>query len=271
MTEAVTLNQARLHLGVGKEKLKRLLTETGIVPIQINRQRKEISLEQLEQLQQLLNNDPATSGLDSGQPVKTTGRPDKPTSQDYRSTGQPSPIDFEATIELALTKERLETAQKEISQLVNQLQSTETKLENQLQEAKEERLAERREREGYQMLMMKLQQDNQHLQQQLLEAPKYSKFDVDSAAADVEDSVDISTPTPATPTAQLTEYTPRSSSWGLGIGLGAVAAAIIFYVLVGDQGAKFFPKIQQKLVGALYLSDTNSIVPYRFDVDGGLR
>ena len=264
MTEAVTLNQARLHLGVGKEKLKRLLTETGIVPIQINRQRKEIGLEQLEQLQQLLNNDPATSGLDSGQP-------DKPTSQDYRSTGQPNPIDFEATIELALTKERLETAQKEISQLVNQLQSTETKLENQLQEAKEERLAERREREGYQMLMMKLQQDNQHLQQQLLEAPKYSKFDVDSAAADVEDPADISTPAPATLTVQPTEYTPRSSSWGLGIGLGAVAAAIIFYVLVGDQGAKFFPKIQQKLVGALHLKDTTSIVPYQFDADGGLR
>ena len=264
MTEVVTLNQARLHLGVGKEKLKRLLIETGIVPIQINRQRKEISLEQLEQLQQLLNNDPATSGLDSGQPVKTTG-------QDYRSTGQPNLIDFEATIELALTKERLETAQKEISQLVNQLQSTETKLENQLQEAKEERLAERREREGYQMLMMKLQQDNQHLQQQLLEAPKQSKFDVDSAAADVEDPADISTPAPVTPTVQPTEYTPRSSSWGLGIGLGAVAAAIIFYVLVGDQGAKFFPKIQQKLVGALHLKDTTSIVPYQFDADGGLR
>ena len=68
------------------------------------------------------------------------------------------------------------------------------------------------------------------------------------------------------------EYTPRStSSWGLGIGLGAVAAAIIFYVLISDQGAKFFPNIQQKLVGALHLSDTNSIVPYRFDGDGGLR
>ena len=68
------------------------------------------------------------------------------------------------------------------------------------------------------------------------------------------------------------EYTPRStSSWGLGIGLGAVAAAIIFYVLTGDQGAKFFTHIQQKLVGALHLSDTNSIVPYRFDGDGGLR
>ena len=68
------------------------------------------------------------------------------------------------------------------------------------------------------------------------------------------------------------EYTPRStSSWGLGIGLGAVAAAIIFYVLISDQGAKFFPNIQQKLVGVLHLSDTNSIVPYNFDSQGNLR
>ena len=68
------------------------------------------------------------------------------------------------------------------------------------------------------------------------------------------------------------EYTPRSgSSWGLGIGLGAVAAAIIFYVLTSDQGAKIFPKIQQKLIGALHLTDTGSIVPYSFDQDGTLR
>ena len=67
-------------------------------------------------------------------------------------------------------------------------------------------------------------------------------------------------------------YAPKSgSSWELGIGLGTVAAAIIFYVLVGDQGAKFFPKIQQKLVGALHLSDTKSIVPYQFDADGLMR
>ncbi len=126
-----------------------------------------------------------------------------------------------------------------------------------------------KERESYQKMLMFLQQDNQHLRQQLLEAPKQSKFDVDLAADDVQDSVDISTPASA---AQPMEYTPKSnSSWGLGIGLGAVAAAIIFYVLISDQGAKFLPHIQQKLVGALHLSDTNSIVPYRFDEDGGLR
>ena len=129
-----------------------------------------------------------------------------------------------------------------------------------------------KERENYQKMLMFLQQDNQHLRQQLLEAPKHSKFDVDSAAKDVQDSVDISTPTPAASTAQSMEYVPRGGrSWGLGIGLGAVAAAIIFYVLTSDQGAKIFPKIQQKLVGVLHLSDTNSIVPYRFDEDGGLR
>ena len=128
-----------------------------------------------------------------------------------------------------------------------------------------------KERENYQKMLMFLQQDNQHLRQQLLEAPKHSKFDVDSAA-DVGDSIDISTPASAASAAQPMEYTSRStSSWGLGIGLGAVAAAIIFYVLTSDQGARFFPNIQQKLVGALHLSDINSIVPYRFDEGGGLR
>ena len=128
-----------------------------------------------------------------------------------------------------------------------------------------------KERENYQQMLMFLQQDNQHLRQQLLESPKHSKLDVDSAADDVQDSVDISTPSSAASGAQQMEYAPRSSSWGLGIGLGAVAAAIIFYVLVGDQGAKFFPNIQQKLVGALDMTDTTSIVPYQFDADGGLR
>ena len=149
-----------------------------------------------------------------------------------------------------------------------------TMLSEERDDHRKEKVEVVKERENYQKMLMFLQQDNQHLRQQLLEVPKHSKFDVDSAA-DVEDSVDISTPASAASAAsaaQLMDYTPRStSSWGLGIGLGAVAAAIIFYVLTSDQGARFFPNIQQKLVGALHLSDTNSIVPYRFDEGGGLR
>ena len=184
MTEAVTLNQARLHLGIGKEKLKRLLAQKEIEPAQINRQRKEISVEQLGQLQQLLDDEAATSRLKPGLPVKTTDRPDNPASQTNQSNGQLNTIDLEVALEQALLQERLEAAQKEVSRLANQLQLTESKLETQLQEAKEERLAERREREGYQMLMMKFQQDNQQLRQQLLEAPTSSAFSVSNSAAE---------------------------------------------------------------------------------------
>ena len=71
--------------------------------------------------------------------------------------------------------------------------------------------------------------------------------------------------------AELVNYAPAKSSWGLGLGLGAVAAVIIFYVLTSDQGAKFFPNIQQKLVGALHFGRNASIVPYQFDAGGGVR
>jgi hypothetical protein len=115
-------------------------------------------------------------------------------------------------------------------------------------------------------MLVFLQQDNQHLQQQLLEAPKYSKFDVDAEAADV-DAADVENSVGLNPQktiqAQLpqpvdpVDYVPtKSSNWGLGISLCAVAAAIIFYVLTSDQGARFFPDIQQKPVGALHSMDT---------------
>ena len=99
---------------------------------------------------------------------------------------------------------------------------------------------------------------------------------MDAEASDVEDSVDINSSNPtkqqSLQPAGSVNYAPaRGSSWGLRLGLGAVAAAIIFYALISDQGAKFFPNIQQKLVGVLHLSDTNSIVPYHFDENGGLR
>ena len=209
MTEAVTLNQARLHLGIGKEKLKRLLAQKEIEPAQINRQRKEISVEQLGQLQQLLDDEAATSRLKPGLPVKTTGRPDNPASQTNQSNGQLNTIDLEVALEQALLQERLEAAQKEVSRLANQLQLTESKLETQLQEAKEERLAERKEREGYQMLMMKFQQDNQQLRQQLLEAPTATAFSVPNSAVEQDTH------------AELAEVAPRPETV---VGMGGISS-----------------------------------------------
>ena len=86
--------------------------------------------------------------------------------------------------------------------------------------------------------------------ERLLQAPQNSNSDIASSPKDVQNSVDISTPTPATPAAQPLEYTLRSSSsWGRGIGLGAVAAAIILSVPACDQGAKFFQKSSRSLWG----------------------
>ena len=163
--------------------------------------------------------------------------------------------------------------------LIDALNTEITHLKLMLSEEREDHRIEKaevvKERENYQKMVMFLQQDNQHLRQQLLEAPKLSKFDVDAESADAQDSVDLSPQKPTQaqpPPAESVRYTPaRSSSWGLGIGLGAVAAAIIFYALTSAQGAKFFPNIQQKLVGALHLTDTTSIVPYDFDQQGNLR
>ena len=170
MAENITLNQARLKLGIGKEKLRRLLLEMGIEPVQINKQRKEISSKDLDLLNEFLASSTVDQKLVSSRPVHQSS-PLLDQSSPQVNYSQLQSTDFQATIELALLKEKLDSAQREISQLTNQLQSTEKKLEIQQEESKEERLAERKEREGYQMLMMKLQQDNQQLQQKLLEAP----------------------------------------------------------------------------------------------------
>ena len=211
----------------------------------INGRRKELSDEQVEQLIQII------------------------------AAGEPAPLwEPESSAEPQQPTAATQTVEEPTAMLlVEELRNQNKVLLDQLHHEQDERKAERQERENYQQMLAALQQNNQkllqennRLQLELLEAPKYSKFDVDSTAADVEDPADISTPASAASTAQPMKYTPRStSSWGLGIGLGAVAAAIIFYVLTSDQGAKFFPHIQQKLVGALHLTDTTSIVPYQFD------
>ena len=242
----LTTTKTAALLGIGKPRLYKLIDKLGLDPVEQGRS-KLITAEMLEIIRnelgaQIVNNDTESIQNDT-ESIRNDSR-------------------------------TMEVLEKQVTHLQKMLDDERALLLHE----QDERKAERQERENYQQMLAALQQNNQkllqennRLQLELLEAPKYSKFDVDSAAADVEDPADISTPAPVTPTVQPTEYTPRSSSWGLGIGLGAVAAAIIFYVLVGDQGAKFFPKIQQKLVGTLHLKDTTSIVPYQFDADGGLR
>ena len=239
MENVISVQDAMAALNVNRASFYARCKKSGIKPVRQGR-RSFITQEELECLGSVcMESVWQTSGAD-----RQTDTSDKSSSSDLRL---------------------IEALNTEITHL-------KTMLSEERDDHRKEKAEVVKERENYQKMLMFLQQDNQHLRQQLLEAPKQSKFDVDSAADDVQDSVDISTPASAASAAQPMEYTPKStSSWGLGIGLGAVAAAIIFYVLISDQGAKFFPHIQQKLVGALHLSDTNSIVPYRFDGDGGLR
>ena len=236
----LTTTKTAALLGIGKPRLYKIMGKRGLEPVEQGRS-KLITPEMLEIIQNELGAQVVSNDAES---IRNDSR-------------------------------TMEVLEKQVTHLQKMLDDERALLLHE----QDERKAERQERENYQQMLAALQQNNQkllqennRLQLELLEAPKHSKFDVDSAADDVEDSVDISTPSPAAPTAQSMEYTPRStSSWGLGIGLGAVAAAIIFYVLANDQGAKFFPHIQQKLMGALDMTNTGSIVPYQFDGDGTLR
>ena len=250
----LTTTKTAALLGIGKPRLYKLIDQLGLEPVEQGRS-KLITAEMLEIIRNELGAQVVDKDTESIQNDAASLRNDTESIQNDSRT--------------------MEVLEKQVTHLQKMLEDERALLLHE----QDERKAERQERENYQQMLAALQQNNQkllqennRLQLELLEAPKPSKFDVDSAAADVQDSVDISTPTPTASTAQPMEYTPRStSSWGLGIGLGAVAAAIIFYVLTSDQGARFFPNIQQKLVGALHLSDINSIVPYRFDEGGGLR
>ena len=250
----LTTTKTAALLGIGKPRLYKLIDKLGLEPVEQGRS-KLITSEMLEIIQNELGAQIVDNDAESIQNDTASLRNDTTSIRNDTRT--------------------MEVLEKQVTHLQKMLDDERALLLHE----QDERKAERQERENYQQMLAALQQNNQkllqennRLQLELLEAPKHSKFDVDSAADDVENSVEVSTPTTAASTAQSMEYTPRStSSWGLGIGLGAVAAAIIFYVLTSDQGAKFFPNIQQKLVGALHLTETPSIVPYSFDQQGSLR
>ena len=273
----ITLNQARLKLHIGKDRLRKLLEECGIEPRITGRQRKVINAAQLEHLRRIVEEQqPVTIYQES--PSEGSSEPAKTGSEASRTSSGPVevklPREGRDHIRVAVLEAQAELLRDQLSKTENQLEKTELVLKEEKEDQRRKDAEFAEQTTNFQKMIQFLQQDNQHLRHQLLEAPRSSRFD--AAAEDVEDSVDLNPQTPTKAQSQQpvepVNYAPKSgSSWGLGIGLGAVAAAIIFYVLVGDQGAEFFPKIQQKLVGALHLSDTKSIVPYQFDADGGLR
>ena len=247
----LTLNETRTQLRVGRRRLMNLLDELQIEPIQIHARRQEISEEQFNQLQRHLQGDVDSVDLTSSSTTSTSDS----------TMVQPVIKLLEQQVEYL--KEEINGHKQEKMELLQSSEKIQQLLSMSLAESSKLR---------QEIDRMRLLEDHSEVEAKRSKSSEDNANDVDSAADDVQDSVDISPPTPAAPTAQPMEYVPKSgSSWRLGIGLGAVAAAIIFYVLISDQGAKFFPNIQQKLVGALHLSDTNSIVPYRFDGDGGLR
>ena len=243
-----SISEAAAHLQVGKSRLYALLKDHRIEPRK-NGRRKELSDDQVEQLVQIIA---------AGEPPPER-EPEAGTAPS--SSGGPQ-LAEDPTAML----------------LVEELRGQNQVLLEQLRHEQDERKAERQERENYQQMLAALQQNNQRLLQEnhrmqleLLEAPKPSRFEMEDAEAEVEESVEVNPSSEPVVAAEPVNYAPAKSSWGLGLGLGAVAAAIIFYVLTSNQGAKFFPNIQQKLVGALHLTDTTSIVPYHFDADGLMR
>ena len=258
----LTLNETRTQLRVGRRRLMNLLDELQIEPIQIHARRQEISEEQFDQLQRHLQGDVGSASVQSSSTTSTSDSTSSSTTSTSDSTMiQPVIKLLEQQVEYL--KEEINGHKQEKMELLQSSEKIQQLLSMSLAESSKLR---------QEIDRMRLLEDHSEVEATRSKSSEDHANDVDSAADDVEDSVEVSTPTPAASTAKPMDYVPRSSSsWGLGIGLGAVAAAIIFYVLTSDQGAKFFPNIQQKLVGALHLSDTNSIVPYRFDADGGLR
>ena len=272
----ITLNQARLKLHIGKDRLRKLLEECGIEPRITGRQRKVINAAQLEHLRRIVEEQqPVTIYQES--PSEGSSEPAKTGSEASRTSSGPVevklPEEGRDHVRVAVLEAQAELLRDQLSKTENQLEKTELVLKEEKEDQRRKDAEFAEQTTNFQKMIQFLQQDNQHLRHQLLEAPRSSRFD--AAAEDVEDSVDLNPQTPTKAQSQQpvepVNYAPKSgSSWGLGIGLGAVAAAIIFYVLASDQGSKFFPNIQQKLIGALQLTDTTSIVPYRYE-DGGLR
>ena len=230
----LTLNETRTQLRVGRRRLMNLLVELQIEPIQIHARRQEISEEQFDQLQRHLQGDVGSASAQSSSTTSTSDSTSSSTTSTSDSTmAQPVIKLLEQQVEYL--KEEINGHKQEKMELLQSSEKIQQLLSMSLAESSKLR---------QEIDRMRLLEDHSEVEAKRSKSSEDHANNVDLAADDVQDSVDISTPTSAASTAQPMEYVPkRGSSWGFGLGLGAMAAAIIFYVLISYQGAKFFPNI----------------------------
>ena len=158
--DTITLSKAKSELRIGRERLLKLLKDCQIEVIQVNAQRKEITLEQLAHLRSIIANGTEaipyqnTTQVNSGRPVQLVDLP-----QDS-AIGKES---HQQQIRLAVVESQLEMLKEQLSKAEKQLEKTETLLQE-----------ERTGRDQLQQMLAIEQTERRKVTQQLLESPKAS-------------------------------------------------------------------------------------------------
>ena len=171
--DTITLSKAKSELHIGRDRLVKLLKDCQIEVIQVNAQRKEITLEQLEHLRSIIASGTEatpyqnTTQVNSARPVQLVDLP-----QDS-AIGKES---HQQQIRLAVVESQLEMLKEQLSKAEKQLEKTETLLQE-----------ERTGRDQLQQMLAIEQTERRKVTQQLLESPKASPVE-ETIYSDVEPS-----------------------------------------------------------------------------------
>ena len=171
--DTITLSKAKSELRIGRDRLVKLLKDCQIEVIQVNAQRKEITLEQLEHLRSIIASGTDattyknTTQVNSGRPVQLVDLPQD--SEVRKETHQQQ-------IKLAVVESQLEMLKEQLAKTERQLEKTETLLQE-----------ERTGRDQLQQMLAIEQTERRKVTQQLLESPKASPVE-ETIYSDVEPS-----------------------------------------------------------------------------------
>ena len=180
----ITLNQARLKLHIGKDRLRKLLEECGIEPRITGRQRKVINAAQLEHLRRIVEEQqPVTIYQES--PSEGSSEPAKTGSEASRTSSGPVEVKLPGErrdhVRVAVLEAQAELLRDQLSKTENQLEKTELVLKEEKEDQRRKDAEFAEQTTNFQKMIQFLQQDNQHLRHQLLEAPRSSRFDAAAA------------------------------------------------------------------------------------------